>query len=74
MFSLRQNRFVLIDYNLSDVLEVQPGCKAWLSYRGTLQYSYSDLVEMYKEKKEKAYIDPYFCDAYALEKSITQLS
>jgi len=45
-----------------------------MSFRGTLDYSYSDLVAMFNQKKEMAYIDAYYSDAYALEKLKAKLS
>ena len=40
MFSSRQKRLVIIDFNLSEITDLQIGKKAQLPFKGTVYYCY----------------------------------
>lgn len=72
MYSPYYKKLVFIDYNLSEIINVTLGEKIVMNLKGTIDYCYSDMVKMFNKKLSAALIDPYYCDLYALNKTIVK--
>lgn len=44
-----------------------------MGFKGTLQFCYPEMVRIFNKKLDAALIDPYYCDLYALNKTIANL-
>lgn len=65
-FSRYFNKWVFLDFGFSDFIYEKLGEKTFLCYVGTYEYS---SPEMKKALTSDGYVDLYFNDVYALERS-----
>ena len=75
MFSKHFNRYVLIDFNLSDVSNHQLGKKVQISFRGTVNFCCPEMVQNFLASKNQVKkVDPYYNDVYCLQESIKSIN
>jgi len=65
MFSPKKQRYVLIDFGLSNIIHETVGFKSLISFSGNLQYCSQEMVELFQENQKK-FIDIYYNDLVCL--------
>jgi serine/threonine protein kinase len=73
MFSSTLKKYVFIDYNLSRMREAEFGYKILSTFRGTLDFCYKEMFNLYSVEVKESFIDPYYNDAYALQASLKKI-
>lgn len=67
MFSRHYNKYVLIDFNLSDFPDIELGKKAEMTFRGTVKFCCPEMVHNFlTAKNEVKKVDPYYNDVFCL--------
>jgi serine/threonine protein kinase len=69
-YSRELKKWVFLDFNLSDMKQVELGSKVQMGFRGTLNFCYKEMFDLFNYRKTKGSIDPFYNDAYALSRSI----
>jgi serine/threonine protein kinase len=70
VYSYQQKRWVFLDFNLSEIREVQPGFNTRMGFRGSINYCYNEMIQLFNERHKVGYIDPFYNDAYSLKTSL----
>jgi serine/threonine protein kinase len=70
MYSSKFHKFVIIDFNLSDITNIKLGTKIKIGFRGTINYCSPDFVHNFLIPNEARLIDPYNNDIYCLRESL----
>lgn len=73
LYSPTRKKWIFIDYNLSSLKKVAYGNKIKVDFRGTLNYCYSEMFDLFRRKGERDYIDLFYNDAFSLNLSVNDI-
>jgi serine/threonine protein kinase len=71
-FSLALNEPVFLDFGFSDILDEDIGMKTQTFFVGTIGYNSPEMMECYNHQCS-SFVDVYYNDVYALDKSIQSI-
>ena len=72
MWSPFFQKFVFIDFGLSNIIKEEVGFKTFTSFSGTVRFSSEEMKKLYV-LQEKGYVDLYHNDAVSLTKSLKHI-